>query len=155
MPRTTTSTPRPRNVRFTLARRERRREDAHREIRTNYQYRKLEKGQHLHNCANWFHLYNNFDVRRTLMHRKISLWHETKQTNPNDDIILMKVGAFIEVFNKDADVFHTEFEFPYMKGGIAWTGFPYSCLNDYITKLSEKGYTYDVVEYGWRYGILN
>ena len=144
MPRTTTSfiRPRPRNVRFTLARRERRREDAH----TNSQYRKLEKGQHLHNCANWLHLYNNFNVRRIGLHRKINLWYETKQANPND-IILMKVGHFIEVFNEDADVFHTEFEFPYMKGGIAWTGVPYSCLNEYISKLTEKGYTTHVVEY--------
>ena len=58
----------------------------------------------------------------------------------------MKVGAFIEVLNEDADIFHTHFGSAYMKGGIALTSFPFSRLNDYVTKLDEKGYTWHVVE---------
>ena len=147
MPRNTTSSRRrPRTVRFTIARRENDREMQRIRLRRNGEYRKLQKGQHLHNCANWIHLYNNFNPTRTFMQRKITLWDCAKEDYPND-IILMKVGAFIEVFNEDADVFHTEFEFPYMKGGIAWTAFPFSRFNIYVANLQSQNYTWHMVTY--------
>lgn len=141
MPKTTTSCQsRERNMRN---RRDRRRH--RRDRRVNNRLTAMRKGQHLHNHNNWFELYMNLNSVEKVMQKKLKKWHAKKQQFPGT-IVFMKVGDFFEVFNEDADIFHKEFGFLYMKGGIAWTGFPRKRLIHYVKQLEDKGYNEWVLE---------
>ena len=89
----------------------------------------LEKGQHVHNHGGWV---------PTIP--KEFLWVDMKRSHPND-VLMIKVGAFYEMFHEDADILHDEFDCLYMKGEVAHNGFPASCLDKFKGGLESKGYT--------------
>ena len=111
----------------------------------NTNLRTLQKGQHLHNSENWVHQYDNFysEDNQTRYQR---LWHDAKSAHPDNVILIKESRICFLVLNQDADIFNTEFGQLYMKGAIAQCLFPASCLENFQTKLTAKGYTHTIVE---------
>lgn len=89
-------------------------------------------------AENAFQRQNPLDIQRR--------WVESKRLRPTS-VHLIKIGGFYEAFHQDADVIVDEFEnCLYMFGRTAHTGFPASCIQRFVTELTDKDYEVVLIE---------
>lgn len=63
-----------------------------------------------------------------------------------DRVVLVKIGAFYEVFHHDAILFRDTFAFPLMNSTHANTGFPENSLDKFLGNMDAKGIQYTIIK---------
>ena len=106
-----------------------------------------------------FHLHDRFpELFKPELMTVDQIFNTTKQEHKNDkreqwvnlkkesqDVILVHIGRFYEVFHHDADIVCDLSDAIYMKGVNAHTGFPESVLHKYIDLLEAAGHTVKII----------
>jgi hypothetical protein len=72
-------------------------------------------------------------------------WFRLKEET-RDRVVLVKIGAFYEVFHHDAILFRDTFGFPLMHSTRAHTGFPQKSLEEFTKGMDVKGIEYTIVK---------